>query len=202
MPACPALPRAQCVGPAHCSKIHKHLENNLFPLPRCRHDCFPKQCWNNAYFQKALSFPCDMLTRAADTRGPWHSIHPTSPSVHPQAAQYLQGKPGHTTAWHCPAPAHQLPAGPWSPSQSHSVWAILAGGWHIPAPKPGPDSSPTNKALGSWPQGTRLTALLTAVGPGGHSQCLPTVAAELCQRNTSLGCLLWCSTGLTRLRSP
>lgn len=150
----PCSAKGTARGPCPLLKNTQHLENNLFPLPQCRHDCFPKQCWSNAYFQKALSIPCDVLTRAVDTRGPWHSIHPTSPSGHPQAAQYLRGKLGHTADWHCPAPAHQLPAGPWSPSQSHSAWAILDGGWHIPAPKPGPDSSPTNKAPGSWPPGT------------------------------------------------
>lgn len=135
VPACPALPRAQCVGPAHCSKTHKHLENNLFSLPQCdgKHDCFPKQCWSNAYFQKAPSVPCDMPARAMGTRppGPAYTphLHLHTPEQH-SPCRASQATPQTGTALHLPTSSQLAPGAPARPTGTGLSW--LGGGTFLP----------------------------------------------------------------------
>ena len=133
----------------------------LSPLLQCGHSCFPRRCWSHGCFQKVTSPPwgtCPLGQQAPGPPGTARTPHLRlcTPKQHMNMVPTGQAKPCRRLelARHCPAPARPLPAGPGEPQPAprcpgYPGW----GGWHIPAPKPGPHSSPTNEALGSWPPG-------------------------------------------------
>ena len=149
-------------GPCPLFKNAQTPQKSAFSSTPVQVWLLPRWCWSHAYFQKAPLLPRGMCPPGRWAPGSPGTactphLHPCTPKQRMSMVPTGQAKPCRRLelALSCPCPtSSQLARG--NPSQPRGAVATWGpGGWHIPAPKPGPDSSPTNEALGSWPPGNR-----------------------------------------------